>query len=277
MPEPHQLSIHDLPGLVQALPAEERLIFERVFRLSVATGRLYPPPAMHRWVESHFGSLEDTLEQTVIRLTNEITLEEALFNPLRSRRPIWRANPADLEEELSTASQDPLANPYDDTPEDLFGRVKGRYCVTASNMAKFDGFHALIVFNERHPLRFTREMLRDYIETGARWASLAHQTDPAAKYYFFLWNCLWRAGASLVHGHAQVMLGRDMHYAGVEHLRRSALFYQANYRSNYFEDLYRVHSFVGAGFERNGVKVLARLTPVKENEVILMARSIDGP
>ena len=70
------------------------------------------------------------------------------------------------------------------------------------------------------------------------------------------------------------MLGRGMHYAAIEHLRRSALFYQANYRSNYFEDLYRAHALVGCGFERDGVRVLASLTPIKENEVILMAPAL---
>jgi hypothetical protein len=117
-------------------------------------------------------------------------------------------------------------------------------------------------------------MLHDYIDTGMRWAELAHNSDPAAKYLFFLWNCLWRAGASLIHGHAQVMLGRGMHYAAIEHMRRSALFYQANYRSNYFEDLFKVHASVGCGFERDGVRVLANLTPIKENEVILLAPAL---
>ena len=271
-----EVAIVDLDELVAGLPHEERSLFERVLHVAVTYGRLVPPESMHEWIREHFGRVEATQVQKIVKVTNLVTLQGVLFNWLRSSRPIWKAHELDVETELARGNHDPLANPYTDTPEDVFGRVQGQYCVTASNIAKFDGFHALIVFNERHPLRFTREMLRDYIETGARWASLAHQTDPAAKYYFFLWNCLWRAGASLVHSHAQVMLGRDMHYAGVEHLRRSALFYQANYRSNYFEDLYRVHSFVGAGFERNGVKVLASLTPVKENEVILMARSIDG-
>ena len=119
--------------------------------------------------------------------------------------------------------------------------MKGKYCVTASNIAKFDGFHGLVVFNEKHPLRFTREMLHDYIDTGGRWGDLAHASDPEAKYYIFLWNCLWRAGASLLHGHAQVIMGRGMHYAAVEYLRQRAAVYQAHHRSNYFNDLFLAH------------------------------------
>jgi len=83
--------------------------------------------------------------------------------------------------------------------------------------------------------------------------------DSEARYYLFIWNCLWRAGASLLHGHAQVMLGRDMHYAGVETLRRAGLLYQAEYRANYFDDLYRVHEMVGCAFERDGVRLIANL------------------
>ncbi len=138
-------------------------------------------------------------------------------------------------------------------------------------MAKFDGFHSLVIFKERNPLRFNREMLHDYIETGLRWAQAAHAVDTAAKYYLFMWNCLWRAGASLLHGHAQVLLGRGAPYPAVECLRRQALDYLARYNSDYFDDLYSAHVAVGCGFEKEGVRVLANLAPVKENEVLLIA------
>jgi galactose-1-phosphate uridylyltransferase len=128
-----------------------------------------------------------------------------------------------------------------------------------------------VIFKERHPLRFTREQIHDYLNTGDRWAALAHRSDPSAKYYLFLWNCLWRAGASLLHGHAQVLLGRDMHYAAIEYLRRAALLFEANHRENYFDALFTAHELVGAGFRRNGVRVMANLSPKKEHEVVLLA------
>jgi hypothetical protein len=129
----------------------------------------------------------------------------------------------------------------------------------------------VIVFKEKHPLRFGREHIHDYLNTAERWAALAHRADPAAKYSFFLWNCLWRAGASLLHGHAQMLLGREMHYAAIEYLRRAALLFEANHRENYFDALFAAHELVGAGFRRNGVRVMANLAPVKEHEVVLLA------
>jgi hypothetical protein len=265
----------DLEAMVNALPHEEHTRFYRIFDVSSTVGRLAPPDAMIPWIEKQFGSVGPTREQKIVKVTNVVTLEGVLFNWLRSSRPMWRQE-LDLDAELSKgAAADPLADPLNGTPEDLFGRVRGQYCVTASNIAKFDGFHGLVVFDEKHPLRFTREQIHDYIDTGGRWGDLAHASDPEAKYYVFLWNCLWRAGASLLHGHAQVIMGRGMHYAAVEYLRRCASVYQAHHRASYFNDLYMAHASLGCAFEKDGVRVIANLAPKKENEIILLAPVVD--
>ncbi|MHB8574102.1 MAG: hypothetical protein ACYDCQ_02100 [Dehalococcoidia bacterium] len=268
-------TIAELDEMVAYLPYSRRALFERIFHVDSSYGRLIPPREMEPWIIRQFGSLEATLEQKIIRITNQITLEGVLFNWLRSSRPMWKAPNLDLDAELErNAAADPLRDPYHGTPEDVFGRIEGRYCVTASNIAKFDGFHGLVVFKENHPLRWTREMLRDYVDTGSRWADAANAIDADAQYYLFIWNCLWRAGASLLHGHAQVMLGRGMHYAAVESLRRAALVYQAQYRTNYFDDLYDVHADLNCGFSRGDVRIMANLVPKKENEVVLMAPAL---
>lgn len=264
------LSIVQIEDAIDALGHEDHQRVHRLFHVSSTHGKLVPPDAMIPWIEKQFGSVEPTIDQKIVKITNVVTLEGVLFNWLRSSRPMWRQE-INLDDELTNTAIDPLFDPYNGTPEDLFGRVKGKYCVTASNIAKFDGFHGLVVFNERHPLRFTREMIHDYVDTGGRWGDLAHASDPEAKYYMFLWNCLWRAGASLLHGHAQVIMGRGIHYAAVESLRRAAAVYQAHNRTNYFSDLFLAHQSLGCAFEKDGTKVIANLTPKKENEVLLFA------
>jgi hypothetical protein len=259
-----------LDEIVDELEAEDRRAFDRVFHVSAAVGDLVPPESMHAWIKEQFGDVERIRRQKIVKVTNTVTLEGVLFNWLRSSRPIWRQE-FDLDAELERTTNEPFDDLYNLTPEDTFGRVESEHCVTASNIAKFDGYHGLVIFKEKHPLRFTREQIHDYLNTGERWAGLAHRSDPAAKYYFFLWNCLWRAGASLLHGHAQVLLGRDMHYAAIEYLRRSAMLFEATHRSNYFDALYTAHEVIGAGFRRNGVRVMANLAPIKEHEVLLMA------
>lgn len=264
-------TILQIAELVASLDPANRARFQRIFRVETVTGQLRPPDTMKPWIEQQFGSVDSVMEQRIVKIVNLATLEGALFNELRARRPLWVNHRIDLDEELSRQNHDPLGDPEVTTPEDVFGRVEGRHCVTASNIAKFDGFHGLIVFKERNPLRFDRDMVRDYIETGQRWAERAHAQDPEARYYFFLWNCLWRAGASLLHGHAQVLLSKGMHYPQVEQLRRAAWRYWGQTGYDYFDDLYHAHADIGCAFSVDDVRILAYLTPVKEREVLLVA------
>jgi hypothetical protein len=147
--------------------------------------------------------------------------------------------------------------------------------VTASNIAKFDGFSGVVIFDEHNPLAFTEEAIADYIDTGMAWLRKAHETDEEAKYPFLLWNCLWRAGASIVHGHAQTVLGKEMHYAKVEGLRRAALAYREQTGENYFDDLYQVHESLGLALELDGTRLVVYLAPVKDKEVLLLSPGLD--
>ena len=176
---------------------------------------------------------------------------------------------------MDKAINDPLANPLKDTPEDTFGRIYGKHSVTASNIAKYEGLHGIIIFNNYNPLDFSREEVIDYLDTGWKWAQKAHQLDPSAKYYFFLWNSLKKAGASLAHGHAQVVLGRGSHYAKIEALRHAALRYKTDFGSDYFDDLYQIHADLGLAIEKEETKILAYLTPIKEKEILLFSPGLN--
>jgi hypothetical protein len=268
-------SITRLGELVAALPQADRERFERIFLVNTSVGRLEPTAAMVEWIERQFGSVDAVREQQVVRVTNLVTLEGSLFNPLRSRRPMAIGKREELLAIIEGERGGPFCRPLESTPEDTFGRVEGRHSITASNIAKFDGFSGVVVFNEHNPLAFTEEAIADYIDTGVAWLRKAHEQDEEAKYPFLLWNCLWRAGASIVHGHAQMILGKQMHYARVEGLRRAALAYQGEWGSNYFEDLYAVHASLDLAVEREGTRILVYLSPVKDREVLLFSPTLD--
>src|SRR5205814_9616458 len=133
--------------------------------------------------------------------------------------------------------------------------------LTASNVAKYDAFHGVIVYDHHDPLALRREAVVDYLDVGLRWAREALEADPEARYYFFMWNCLWKSGASILHGHAQVACTRGMHYARVEHLRRAALGYRAAYDVDFFDDLAAAHAAVGLAVERDPIRALVSPTP----------------
>jgi hypothetical protein len=267
--------IANLEELVLALPPDDRARFGRMFKVTTTVGELKPPEAMHDWIRKYFGSLEAVRRQRIVKVTNLITLEAALFNELRASRPMEVKGVDDLEQTILSNVGDPFCKPLEGTPEDVFGRVKGKHCITASNVAKYDGFHGLVVFDQHNPLRFTAEEVQDYFDTALCWAREAHCADNEARYFFLMWNCLWKSGASILHGHMQMTLGRGMHYARVEHLRRSALLYKLAHGTDYFDDLCAVHRALGLSSEDEDVRILSYLAPIKEREVMLISRHLD--
>jgi hypothetical protein len=266
--------ITDLPALIKDLPPEDRVLADRIFDVSATTGRLDPPEAMSAWIEDSFGSVDAVLEQRIVKVTNRVTLQGALFNGLRASRPLDTGVSVDLEREIEATASDPFCRPEEGTPADVFGRVRGEHCITASNVAKYDGFHGVIVFDDHNPLHLTPEKVSDYISVGLEWGRKALESDPEARYPFLMWNCLWRAGGSIIHGHAQVTATRGAHYPRVEHLRRVAAAYRADHSSGYFEDLHRVHDSLGLGIPSEGdVRAFASLSPIKEKELVVIGES----
>lgn len=264
-------SITELPRILADLAPENRAIFDRIFRISTTTGELAAPETMTGWITKFFGSVDAVKRQRIVKITNTITMEGALFNELRASRPIETGGSEELRHAIAESLGGPFCRPEEGTPADSFGRIAGEYCISASNVAKYDGFHGLIIFDEHDPLVLTRAAVRDYFATARRWAEAALATDPEAKYYFFLWNCLWKSGASIVHGHAQMTMTHDMHYARIEGLRRAALDYRHCHGRNYFGDLFHLHDLLGLAWVRDGVRGLAYLTPIKEKEILLLA------
>jgi hypothetical protein len=273
--EARNMSIATLDQLIATLPRDDRARFHRIFRLSTTVGHLNPPETMRQWIEGYFGSVETVKNQRIVKITNLVTMEGSLFNELRASRPIEVKQSSDLQKIIADNVGDPFCRPLEGTPADTFGRVRGKHSITASNVAKYDGFHGVVVFDEHNPLVFSSEQVSDYIDTALAWAHKAHDVDREARYFFFMWNCLWKSGASILHGHAQMTLSRDMHYARVEHLRRSVLSYREAHGANYFDDLYTVHKALGLTLENGHTRILAYLTPIKEKEVLLISEELD--
>src|SRR5215216_4450497 len=262
--------ITDLPTLIETLEPQDRATAHRLFDVGATTGRLDPPQAMRAWIEKSFGSVNAVTEQRIVRVTNRVTLQGTLFNGLRASRPLDTGVSVDLEREIEATTGDPFCRPEEGTPADVFGRVRGEHAITASNVAKYDGFHGVVVFDDHNPLHLNPEKVSDYICVSLEWCRRALQTDLEARYPFLMWNCLWRAGGSIIHGHAQVTATRGAHYPKVERLRRNASAYKREHDSDYFEDLARVHASLGLDIPLDGVHAFASISPIKEKELVVI-------
>lgn len=268
-------SILHLLELREGLTPEDRARFDRLLRVDETVGELVLPAHMTRWVERYFGSTEAVLRQKVVKVTNRWTLDATLFNELRARRPLGARIPAELADELAKTAPDPFCEPELNTPEDVFGRVQGRYALTASNIAKYDGLHGVIIFHEHDPLAFHEALVLDVLEVAQEWLRRAHEYDQEAVYPLFMWNCLWKSGASIPHGHAQISLTRGIHYGKVERERQAAEHYRQATGSSYFADWFALHAALGLGRQIGQIQVMASIVPLKEKEIVLYAPELN--
>ncbi|MBM4240326.1 MAG: hypothetical protein FJ150_01385 [Euryarchaeota archaeon] len=292
-------SIIELKEKLNKLEKEDKKsfkIFNNIFYVSSSVGKLVIPASFKTNVREYFGerdkngeiveSEEEVIKrletQKIVKTFNKQTGEGALFNWLRASRPGMRVEEVENEKkrvyeyiEKSRENCD-FCNPEKYTPEDVFGRVEGKHCITGGNIAKYDAWSSVIFFRIHNPLEFSLKELSDYIETGFKWFERVYQHDKEYKYPFFLWNCLDKAGASKVHGHAQILMTKEIHYAKVELLKRASENYRKNTGRDYFEDLYKAHEAIGLslGSFFGDVHVLANLTPIKEKEIVIIARKI---
>ncbi len=230
---------------------------------------------MDTWLVEHFGSVDAVREQTVVRVLDRVTLDGTVFAPLRALRPVDGGGDGTAEDrlaaEIAATEGDPFCRPLEGTPAAAWGRVRGASAVSGANAAAYDAEHGVLVFDGHDPLAFDVASVADLLTLGRQWADAARAVDPSTDAYLFLWNCLWRAGGSIIHGHAQTLLGRGGHHARIERWRRDAAGYAAATGRSYLDDLVATHHDLGLIADLGGATLLASLTPVKERELWLVA------
>lgn len=265
---------HDITELdknVEQLSLDAKELFNRIYTFEISIGTLGIPVEMETWVKKMFGSVGRVENQRIVSIKNKFTGEHSLFNKLRTDRPI-EAKSAFVLEELKEKRSCLFCNPEKRTPSDVFGRVKGKYCITASNIAKYDSFHSLVIFKEHNPMETKQAWIEDYLRTGERWFEEVSKVEKKELQKFFLWNCLWKSGASIIHGHIQ-LTASGMRYGRLEVLEKVAADYKREFNSDYIDDLYKVHNSLGLAKENEGERILFYLTPIKEKEIFVISKA----
>ncbi len=263
--------INLLPEIVAALPSGERDRFESIYDVKRVEAELRLPAPMAEPVRRQFGDLEKILNQTVVSVTNRWTLEATSFNGLRALRPM----PTRASRDTVQSETDPFRDPEAYTPDNVLGRVRGRRCATAANLAAADAWHAVVVFDEPDSLVFDADDVVDYLSTGLEWGRRAHAHDSTAVHPSLFWNANPRAGASIRHGHAQVIMRSDPPLARIETQRAAAERYWTECGKDYFHDLAATHASLGLLMAVGESSVAPHLTPIKEREVLVVGPELN--
>jgi hypothetical protein len=261
--------ITELEELVQKLSKKDKELFNRIYSTKTLEGQLAIPKNMDVFVKNKFSCTKKIEKQKIISIHNNFTGEGSLFNKLRSSRPMkkLKINLRELEKKDNCF----FCNPIKKTPEDIFGRIRGKYCITASNIAKYDYFSGLIIFKEHNPLKIKKSWLKDYLEVAEKWFKETKKYDKEIKYNFLGWNCLWRSAASVIHGHIQ-LISSKLEYGRIKKLEEISSRYNNKFKSDYFLDLFRVHKSLGLGKKIGKSYILFYLTPIKEKEIFIFSK-----
>ncbi|MBU2443378.1 MAG: hypothetical protein KKF95_04865, partial [Nanoarchaeota archaeon] len=175
-------TITDISKYINKLSKKDKELFYRIYNFTEDFGTLKIPLEMREWTLKTFGDVKSVEKQKIIRIDNNVMFETALFNELRTKRPIDMKTTEDVEKIIKEKIGDPFCKPLTATPKDSFGRIKGKKCITASNIAKYDAMHGLVIFNEHNPLKFSLEDIKDYIDTTDKWIKKAHKENPDRKF-----------------------------------------------------------------------------------------------
>lgn len=267
--------IFGLKGKVESFQGVEREISTRILRVSNSWGETKPPPTMAPFLEKQFGGASKVERQPIVRVDVLPLGEGTLFNAIRSRRPgmqIDENRDKKIQGMIAESLErgDPFAKPLEGTPESTWGRVQGDHSISAENVAKFDAEHSLVVFEETHPLRFSREQVVDYLKTAHDIWGRQNANNPEAVYPFLMWQALGKSASSVTHGHLQVVMAEGRHYSKIENLRKTAETYRDDFNANFWTDYEHLHDKLGLMIRRNGAVVMAHVAPIKEREIWML-------
>lgn len=286
-------SILDIEKRIEYLHETDKTgydLLKRIYRFDFGIGEQVIPDSFKTKVFNYFkhqdaaGQIIDSPEevfgriqkQKIIKIQNKWTGEGTLFNSLRAQRPGIGDKDKDKEKKHvfqlieESGKECDFCYPEKYTPEDVFGRIHGQHSITAANLAKYDVWSSLVIFNNHNPLEFSFEEFSDYLETGFTWFQEVNKHSPQFRFPFFVWNCLPRAGASQVHGHCQILMSKEP-YSHVEILQKAGKRYEIETGDDYFQDIYTVHRLLGLSGSQGAVRFFASITPVKEKEMVVIS------
>ena len=265
------------------------LLFDQMFEVEDNKARVFIPTLFEDRVRSMFAAypggtssnLDFVQKQTVTVTRNKFTEESSMFNELRRYRPGYQEKlSAELDEKVRSEYESGKGSDVCDfcsgnrTAEDIFGRMESTHCYTASNVAKYETWHALVISRTHNPIDVTVAGVVDYLDTAARWFHAAHQQDQEAIFPHLMWDAGSRGSASQTHQHMQLILKKSRYLNKVEVGRiQAASFQELHPSKNYWAELVKAHVSLGLGlFLHSGtVAIISHVCPIKEREVLVVS------
>ncbi|KAL4448868.1 hypothetical protein ABPG77_007585 [Micractinium sp. CCAP 211/92] len=279
--------------LARSVNAVQQAALHRIYEFAIGHPRCRATPQLR----DKYGVAEDN-RQTVLRVSNRVTLAQCWYNEERTRKPQTFAAAATDASAFDPTDGGAKGCDFCDwqqlTAADTWGRRAGPHAVSASNLFKYvQPAQGVILFKHHDPLHFSLEQLQDLISVSQQWfdqAAAAEAANDAALglpprelHPLFVWNCLPRGGASQFHGHAQVMLS-DAPFPALQAEAEAIYGYDVTAGTmsrGFFQDVLAAHDEVGLllrdGADGDFAFAYPSLAPWKDMEVCVHGSSLGSP
>lgn len=248
----------EIEKAIENLSFKEKEIFNRIFEIRKSKINIKNLP-------DHYKKFE---EQEIIYIKDKILNKEVIFNTARAKRPqpINKTKESKEDQNNFLIEYDPFCFYQTETATDELGRIENESSITASNISKMADYHSLVIF-KKHNLNEVEE--KDFIlslQLAREWFEKIKKIDQEIKTQIFIWNYHYRAGASILHPHFQVLSYK--HYLlTIENIKWNLNIYNKEFKSNYFEDYFLIAKSLKLGKEENNLKIWFSLTPEKEKGI----------
>jgi len=216
--------------------------------------------------------------QNVMQITNRLTKETTMYNPLRALRPGSQAKQTDeYAKQIINKTRNGCdfceAEKY--TAMEVWGRIRSAHSMSAANVFKTSGpFSGLIISNNHNVLNLTLEELQDMFNTARDWFYQVNDLNPKLKSPMMIWDTLPKGGASQIHPHFQVWLNQDFLGQHRINLDASQQYLSLTGR-DYWTDMVQMHMDLGLAVREGDAVAMVPLTSHKDHEVMIIAKYVD--
>lgn len=280
-------SVFNLPERISALDEKNRALIARLFEISIENregnghSHLVIPSKMRPFILSSFRNGEPEEEairrvedQSVITVQDRHLKSEAVYNPLRKKRPQPITGVNIFQRDIDDPTQRekcPFCSPEDNTPSDSqLGRLSRGKARTAPNFTKFAKEHTLVL-GVHNPYEMKEGEFADQMHLLLEWANRKAELDTSDRFARFGLNRGYKAAGSRVHDHLQGELREgSMHFPYAERLNEIAYYYNLSGKGDFFADQFKAHQALGLATEFGQAKVISMLVPPKEHGVMLI-------
>ncbi len=113
----------------------------------------------------------------------------------------------------------------------------------------------------------------DMFNVGTQWFNKVNSLNSNAIYPELIWDAMPKSGASQVHTHLQVSMGERNYYGQMRRWLDASENYFKNSLRDFLEDFILIHRALGLTFEQNNCIVIFNLIPLKDQEVMIIAKN----